>query len=327
MVGSGSSKAVGGRSKVEDENKRLREEIAALKAAKPSSDGAVGKSDDTKAEDAEIATLRDQIKKLEGIPECSAILADKQALLADKVAAKRAAKPVDTRIRELEALVASTTRSLELKRGRVAELKAQAEEVAKLLADAVEDEQRTATKLAEVEADKVAAYSRRTREAAEAAQVELPIPLQQLDAVWGRLQPDHFHMVGCPQEKAPEVKAMLSKLLAIALQPGGARNQSGPSQPNGPQQAEAGAGMAADTGPPKGVVAAPGAIAAPSGHDEIEDPDGDEEMGDDAIAALVPTADAEALAAFKGRMREQGLWIRTARRRTTKAKPAGLVKK
>lgn len=306
------------------ENRRLRDEVAALKAAQGGADNN-GKPAEPKVEDAELDTLRDHIKRLSGIPECAEQLALKQALYDEKLAAKRAAKPVDTRIRDLEHKVSDTQKALEKKKARVADLRAQQEKVAKELEEAIAEEHKVAAKLGEFEAERVEAYSRRAREAAQAANVELPVPLQQvpgtIEGLWSRLQPDHFQQVGCPADKAKEVTAMVSQLLALALQlpapaavprpEGGAAAQA--------QQAATAPAASGQTGmaPP----AHSGAAAAAAKDTEQDD---DEEMDDEELASCVPNADQLELGALKARLREQGVWIRCSRPRKNKL---GITKK
>jgi hypothetical protein len=310
------------------ENRRLRAEMASLKAGAEAEALGPQPSAEAKAEEAELNTLRDHIKRLTGIPDCAEQLAAKQAAYDAKLAAKRAAKPVDLRIRDLESKVGDMAKAVERKRSRVAELRDQQSKVAKELAEAEADEQKAAAKLAELEAQKVEAYNRRAQEAAEAAKVVLPVPPQQfsgaLDGFWKQLQPTHFQQAGCPADKVKEVSDMFGQLVAMAL-----RLQAAPPQKSGdpcsgpaataPQVAAEGLD---GKGPGGGVE---GGEKEPAGRGPEDDGlDDDEEMEqDELLASIVPQAGADELSALKTRLREQGLWVRATRRKGK----AGVIKK
>jgi hypothetical protein len=232
---------------------------------------------------------------------------------------------VDTRIRDLENKCGEMQRTLEKKKAVVGELRGQLAKVADDLAEAEAEELRVTTKLAELEGEKVEAYNRRAQEAAEVAQMVLPVLPRQitgtLDGLWKQLGPAHFEQAGCPVEKVPDITAMLSKLVAMALQlqaapPGADGSTKGVTAP------AAAAGATASDPKPAAAVATVAAAAAQQAaglsagelEDPLEDQD-DEEMCDEDLAAIAPQAGAGEIAALRARLKESGLWVRNSRRK------------
>ena len=269
----------------------LQAQVAAAKPAPPAEEPKA------KGEDVAITNLRADIAKLEAaahlLPE--GLLDGKKVELDQLLQAKRAGRPLDARLREVQETVARRQKALEKQRAAVAVLKGQLEEVAKKLHEAEAEESALAGKLAEIEAVQVEIYRQKTVEAAVAANVALdpsPASVQalglKLDKVKGEDLPN-----GVTKDQLVTALGIIAKLVGS--------DGAAPAAP----------------GPAELPAAAGGQEAQAGGDDPIEDFD----MEDADLLESVDAEEREAFKLVKVRLQERGLATSCSGRRR------GLVRK
>jgi hypothetical protein len=161
--------ANGGHNKLEQENKRLREELNAAKSGKP---GEAAKGSEAKDEDGEMEELRDHIRRLTGIPGAEVALAAKKATLADKLVAKRLAKPIAIQVKDLEAAIDRRKKGFEKTKAAVAELLVEQLALAARIVQAEEEQAKSEADIERMEGERAMLYKARMDEAAAAAKVD-----------------------------------------------------------------------------------------------------------------------------------------------------------
>lgn len=306
----------GGAEKEKAENARLQRRLQDLEAKVVELGGqAAGASAEQSGEDARAKVLRAEIAALEKITGVETALGDKRAELLAIQVAKREAKPLDSRARDIEKVVEGKRKAVEKQQQLVADLKGNLVLLQEEIAAAVAKEQLVKDELAKVEAEKAGILRRLADEAAVEAKLELPLQpkvlMQGLASLAGQMVPAHWQDSGLTRD---QLKAALHVLTSMCQEPlqvplAAAAISSGtvPS-PQQVQQQQQGQLQAPQQLPapvplPTGPQEAGGASAA-------QDGEGDEDMFVDDGEILASTgASPEELDVFKSiraKLREKG---------------------
>ena len=201
----------GQHNKLEQENKRLREELIAAKSGKP---GEAGKASEVKDEDGEMEELRDHIRRLTGIPGAEEALAAKKATLADKLVAKRLAKPIGIQVKDLEAAIDRRKKGLEKTKAVVAELLVEQLALAARIVQAEDEQAKSEADIERMEGERAMLYKARMDEASAAAKVDWESLPQSAALAGGREALAKLQATGGAD---PGVIQALEKALAEAL--------------------------------------------------------------------------------------------------------------
>ena len=300
----------------------------------------------TADDDSKVRTLRSEIAGLEKIsgPLAEAALAAKKAELAAILLARREAKPLDSRVKDLERVVEAKRRAADKTAQHLEDL---GDNLAQLLKDieaAKQKDLQANQELATVEAEKAVILRRVADEAAAGTNLATPLQpkvvLQGLSSLFEQIQPAHCQHLGMSPEQAKAFMDMLAAMLQVPGPSSGAAAASGGMAAPGAQQHQPAQPVAVASQQllptPSLLAGGPQVAAVPStaggggggGAEEGEDPE-DEEMGGDALAdafaAVGSATGPEAVAALMASLREQGVWVRKSRRRTVGGKPTPTI--
>jgi len=269
------------------EVQQLKAEVAALRKQVATAPTVLPKGEAQKKEEEEaIVKLRADISKLEAVASLlpEGLLDGKRAALAKMLDDKRAARPLEARLREVQDTVARRQKAVEKQQTTIASLKKQLEEVAKTLQEAEAEEVVLAAKLDEIVAVQVELFRQRTVEAAVAAKVDIvanPPPVQVLEQMLQQAKGDDLPS-GVTKEQLVTALGLIAQLV-------------GKNMP-------ASAGSSCAAAPPgEGIQG-----VKPADDDYFEDLD----MEDPELIGSFAVEDREAFKMVRARLQEKGIGLK-----------------